>query len=86
MIDIADAFLALPGGIGTVDEYSEIIVYNQLGIKEKPAVILNINGFYDHFEMFIHDMFCKGFISECDKKHFHFVSSIQEAFELFENL
>lgn len=86
MIRIADAFLVLPGGIGTIDEYSETIVYNQLGIGSKPAVILNVDGFYDHFEAFIQHMFTKRFLLECDRKYFHFASSVKEAFELFENL
>ena len=43
----ADAFVALPGGFGTLEEVSEIIVAKQLGYHFKPIVFLNVDGFYD---------------------------------------
>ena len=45
----SDAFIALPGGIGTLDEVSEVMVANQLGQMHKPMVLLNIEGYYDAF-------------------------------------
>ncbi len=45
----ADAFLALPGGIGTLEEISEIFAWNTIGFTGKPVGILNVNGFYDPF-------------------------------------
>lgn len=47
MIDLADAFLILPGGIGTLDEFFEVIVEKQLGQLRKPIAVLNLNGYYD---------------------------------------
>ena len=47
MYDMSDAFIALPGGIGTLEELSEIITWNQLKIKKTPIGILNINRYYD---------------------------------------
>ena len=44
----ADAFIALPGGFGTLEEILEIITLKQLGYHEKPIALLNANGFYDH--------------------------------------
>ncbi len=49
MADLADAFLALPGGFGTLDELCEILTWAQLGIHRKPIGLLNIAGFYNHF-------------------------------------
>jgi hypothetical protein len=47
MADLAEAFIALPGGHGTLDEFCEILTWAQLGIHAKPCGILNVNGYYD---------------------------------------
>ena len=47
MFKAADAFIALPGGFGTMDELMEVIDMNQLGIHDKPIGILNVNNYYD---------------------------------------
>ena len=47
MYDISDAFIVLPGGIGTLEEFSEILTWKILGIKNKPIFVLNLNGYYD---------------------------------------
>ena len=48
MYDLSDAFIILPGGIGTLEEFSEITTWKILGIEKKPIFLLNFNGFYDH--------------------------------------
>ena len=45
---LADVFVALPGGFGTLDELFEVLTWSQLGIINKPCAILNINGYFDH--------------------------------------
>src|ERR1051326_7031874 len=47
MADLADAFLALPGGYGTLDEFCEILTWAQLGLHRKPCGLLNVLGYYD---------------------------------------
>ncbi len=47
MADLADAFVALPGGYGTFEEFCEVLTWTQLGVHAKPCGLLNINGFYD---------------------------------------
>lgn len=47
MADLAEGFVALPGGIGTLEEIIEMISWAQLGIHHKPCALLNINGYYD---------------------------------------
>ena len=47
MCDLADGFVVLPGGFGTVDEFAEMLTWNQLGIVAKPVVLLDINGFWE---------------------------------------
>ena len=47
MADLSDGFIALPGGIGTFEEFFEIVTWAQLGLHSKPCALLNVNGFYD---------------------------------------
>lgn len=47
MVDLADGFVALPGGLGTLEELLEVLTWAQLGIHEKPCGVLNVAGFYD---------------------------------------
>jgi uncharacterized protein (TIGR00730 family) len=47
MADLSDAFLTLPGGFGTWEEFFEILTWSQLGILHKPCAVLNVNGYYD---------------------------------------
>lgn len=47
MADLADAFVAMPGGYGTLDEFFEILTWAQLGIHDKPCGMLNVAGFFD---------------------------------------
>ncbi len=66
MSDLADAFIALPGGFGTLDELCEIITWMQLGFHQKPIALANDNGFFDGFIDFYNQALRKGFISEQD--------------------
>jgi len=47
MSDLSDAFIALPGGFGTFEEFCEVVTWSQLGIQEKPCGLLNVMGYYD---------------------------------------
>jgi hypothetical protein len=62
MADRADAFLALPGGFGTMDELFEIITWAQLGFHRKPIALLNVKGFFDPLLAFIDHLAEEGFI------------------------
>lgn len=53
MADLADAFIALPGGFGTLEEFCEVLTWTQLGLHNKPCGLLNVEGFYSPLlEMF----------------------------------
>jgi uncharacterized protein (TIGR00730 family) len=58
----ADAFLALPGGFGTLEELMEVVTWQQLGLHHKPCGLLNVNGYFDPFITFIAHMTQAGFI------------------------
>lgn len=62
MFERSDAFVALPGGIGTVEEIVEIMTWAQLGRHEKPMVLANIAGFWDPFLMLMEHMKAEGFL------------------------
>lgn len=62
MNDLATAFIALPGGFGTLEELFEIITWAQLGLHQKPIGLLNINGFYDDLLELLENMVRKGFL------------------------
>jgi uncharacterized protein (TIGR00730 family) len=53
MADLSDAFVALPGGIGTLDEIFEMLTWAQLGLHGKPCAFLNVAGFYDPLLAFL---------------------------------
>ena len=52
MADLADAFIAIPGGFGTLEELLEVVTWNQIGFMVKPVGVLNICGYFDHLLKF----------------------------------
>lgn len=67
MYDLSDAFLIFPGGMGTLDELFEILTWKQLGMHNKPIVILNINHYFDHLISFLDVAQSRGLIKEKDR-------------------
>ncbi|HEX3132224.1 MAG TPA: TIGR00730 family Rossman fold protein [Planctomycetota bacterium] len=66
MAELSDAFIALPGGIGTLDELCEIICWAQLAIHTKPVGLLNTDGYYDGLLAFMHHAVAEGFMRRTD--------------------
>ena len=64
MYEISDYFVALPGGIGTFEEITEILTWKQLNIHNKPCALLNINGFYDNYVKFLQKSVAEGFMKQ----------------------
>lgn len=60
--DMADGFIALPGGIGTMDEFFEAYVLSQLRVFDKPVALFNVNGYYDGLVSFINHVAEEGFM------------------------
>ena len=63
MAELSDAFIAMPGGFGTLDEFFEIITWAQLGLHTKPIGLLNVGGYFDLLLKFIDYMLRERFIS-----------------------
>ena len=63
MAERADAFLAMPGGIGTFEEFFEVWTWRQLGYHDKPVGLLNINGYYDSLLTFLSTAVQQGFMN-----------------------
>jgi len=64
MAERADAFLALPGGIGTFEEFFEVWTWKQLGYHNKPIGLLNVDGYYDGLLAFMNNTVNKDFVSD----------------------
>ncbi|NOT84094.1 MAG: TIGR00730 family Rossman fold protein [Methylococcaceae bacterium] len=63
MAELADGFIALPGGLGTLEELFEILTWAQLGLHQKPCALLNINGYYDALITFLNHAVTEQFVS-----------------------
>ncbi len=62
MLQLSDAFIAMPGGFGTIDELSEIMTYNQLRISDKPMGFFNVNEYFDGLLQFYSHAVAEGFV------------------------
>ena len=62
MAELSDAFVAMPGGVGTFEEFFEVVTWTQLGLHRKPCGLLNVQGFYTPLAAFIDQAVSEGFI------------------------
>ena len=78
MINLGDAFIALPGGPGTLEEISEIISLRRLNRTEKPCIVYNIDGFYDPLKNLLDEMVAADFLPAEDLSKVVFASNLDE--------
>ncbi|MEZ4862031.1 MAG: TIGR00730 family Rossman fold protein [Caldilineaceae bacterium] len=83
MARLAQAFIAMPGGFGTLDELFEVITWGQLGIHAKPIGLLNVAGFFDFIESWVEHALSQGFIRP---QHRHLLVIEREPAALIERL
>lgn len=81
MAEMADAAIALPGGMGTLEELAEIITWKQLGLYQNPVIILNVNNYYTPLLDFFEKMISEKFMCEEYREFWHVAHSPQEAVE-----
>ncbi|HET7229185.1 MAG TPA: TIGR00730 family Rossman fold protein [Longimicrobium sp.] len=67
MADLSDAFLALPGGYGTFEEFCEVLTWSQLGIHPKPCGLLNVGGYYDTLLALFDHATAEGFVTRAHR-------------------
>jgi uncharacterized protein (TIGR00730 family) len=68
MHELSDAFVALPGGFGTLDELFEAITWAQLGIHAKPIGLVNVHGYFDDLLAFVERATAEGFVSDLSRR------------------
>ena len=78
MIRECDAFIALPGGVGTLDEILEVMIAKQLKLIDKPIVLFNPDGFYDNFLSQIDDMGANGFFRSGKRPDIRIATTIED--------
>jgi len=84
MVDHSDAFLVLPGGVGTLDETCEIMTWRQLGIHDKPIIILNTKGYWNPFITMINHIIDQGFMRPEDVNVYAIVETIDQVIPALE--
>ena len=85
LVDLGDAFIALPGGPGTLEEISQVISWVRVGKKDAPCILMNVNGYYDFLEQYFDKMVEDGFLTKEDRKRTLFTDSIDEMEEFIVN-
>ena len=63
MAELSDGFIALPGGMGTLEEFAEVTTWTQLGLHAKPTGLLNVCGYYDHLLRFVDHAVAERFVT-----------------------
>jgi uncharacterized protein (TIGR00730 family) len=86
MAQEADAFVALPGGFGTMDEFFEILTWAQLGIHAKPCVMVNTGGYYDQLLGFLEFAVEEGFIKRENRAYINVANDAGEALQRLQKL
>lgn len=81
MSELADAFIILPGGFGTLDELFEILTWRQLEMHDKPIIIVNVNNYWDPLKALINNIIEEKFATAAHATFSRFVSSPNEAID-----
>lgn len=84
MEDKADAFIVMPGGIGTFEEMFEILTLKQLGRHKKPIAVFNIDGYYDAMEKMLNYSVKENFIYESCKELYEYISNADDLIDYIE--
>ena len=81
MEELSDIFLALPGGFGTLEEVSEIIVAKQLSMHTKPIIFANFDGFYDELNRAFEKYYSEGFAKDTFRDVYFMADTVEDIFE-----
>ena len=78
MIELGDVFIAFPGGTGTLEEISEVMSKVVLGHTDKPCIVYNLNGYYDHLRALLSEMVSHGLADEKKLAGIKFAADLDE--------
>lgn len=78
MVELGEAFIAFPGGTGTLEEITEIMSKVTLRHTDKPCIIYNLDGYYDHLKALLEHMIEKGLSSKEMQEGIYFANSLDE--------
>jgi hypothetical protein len=84
MAELSDAFVALPGGYGTLDEVSEMLTWRQLGLHAGPVGLINVDGYYDQLLAFLDRAVADGFVRRPHRESLCVGRSLAEVLEALE--
>jgi uncharacterized protein (TIGR00730 family) len=84
MLQMSDAFIVLPGGLGTFDEFFEVAVEAQLNVHRKPIIVVNVSGYYDALDAMLHATVKAGFAQEKILKLYYLADGAEAALEILE--
>ena len=86
MAERADAFIIIPGGFGTLEEFFEIVSWRQLGLHDKPVIILNAHGYWDRLIGLMDGMIDAGFATPRHREAYTVVNTAEEVAVLLKNI
>ncbi|MGQ0285872.1 TIGR00730 family Rossman fold protein [Pasteurellaceae bacterium 22721_9_1] len=78
MIELGDAYIALAGGLGTLEEISEVISWARIGQNNNPCILFDSDGYYQPLKHFLNHMVAQGFLSQSDQNNTLFSDNLQE--------
>jgi uncharacterized protein (TIGR00730 family) len=84
MLQMSDAFIVLPGGLGTFDEFFEVATEAQLGVHAKPIIVVNVKGYFDPLDAMLHATVDKGFAKKTILKLYYLADGAEAALEILE--
>ncbi len=79
MLQMSDAFVVLPGGLGTFDEFFEVATEAQLGVHKKPIIVVNVDGFFDPLDAMLRGIVEKGFAKPIIMELYHLAEGPEAA-------
>jgi uncharacterized protein (TIGR00730 family) len=85
MLQMADAFVVLPGGLGTFDEFFEVATEAQLGVHAKPIIVVNVDGYYKALDAMLHDIVNAGFAKPGIMELYHLAEGAEAALAILES-
>lgn len=85
MIELGDAFVAFPGGTGTLEEIAEVMSMASLRQLDAPCILYNLNGYYDSLKALLNEMICKGLSSAQRQAGIHFAEDLAQIRALLES-